>query len=105
VRLAGGETKSLVGSPSLGSPGKWTVKRVVWQVKQPAREHVASLADLAVLRRIERAMADESKTVAKRQAAMAAGQAVGCEEGHRIRENADRDLHSRPGLPFPGFTA
>ena len=31
VRLGGGETKSLVGSPSLGGPGKWVIKRVVWR--------------------------------------------------------------------------
>ena len=33
VRLAGEETTSLVGSASLGSLGKWTVKRVVCQIK------------------------------------------------------------------------
>jgi hypothetical protein len=33
VRLGGGETKSLVGAASLGSPGKWVVKRVVWSIK------------------------------------------------------------------------
>ena len=77
VRLGGDETKSLVGSPSLGSPGKWTVKRVVWQVKQLAREYAASLGDSEMLRRIEKAMASEEETVAKRRATTMAKQAVG----------------------------
>ena len=68
VRLGGGETKSLVSSPSLGSPGKWTVKRVVWGIKQLAREYAASLGDSEMLRWIERAMASEEETVAKRRA-------------------------------------
>ena len=38
-RLSGGsETKSLVGCPSLGSPGKWTIKKVVAGIKALARE-------------------------------------------------------------------
>ena len=41
VRLAGEETKGLVGSPDLGSPGRWIVKRAVQQVKQLAREYAA----------------------------------------------------------------
>ena len=72
VRLGGGETKSLVGSPSLGSPGKWTVKRVVWAVRQLAREYATSLGDSELLRRIERAMAGEQETIGRRRAAMAA---------------------------------
>ena len=75
MRLAGGETKSLVGNPSLGSPGKWTVKKVVCQVKELAREFFQGDPDL--LRRVERAMAAEEETVAKRRTATAARQAVG----------------------------
>jgi hypothetical protein len=77
VRLGGGETKSLVGCPSLGSPGKWVVKRVVWEVKQLAREYALGIGDPELLRRIEKAMASEEETVGKRRAAMAARQAVG----------------------------
>ena len=66
VRLAGNETKSLVGSPALGSPGKWIIKRVVQQVKELAREFAASLGDSELLRRIEKAMAGESETIRKR---------------------------------------
>jgi hypothetical protein len=77
ARLGGEETKSLIGNPSLGSPGKWIIKRLVCQVKQLAREFAASLGDPELLRRIEKAMAGEEATVAKRQAATAARQAVG----------------------------
>lgn len=77
VRLEGGETKSLVGCPSLGSPGKWVVKKVVQDVKRLAREYAASLGDPELLRRIERAMAAESETVGKRRAATAARAAAG----------------------------
>ena len=70
VRLEGGETKSLVGCPSLGSPGKWTVKKVVAGIKVLAREFFRG--DPELLRRVERAMAGESETVGKRRAAMAA---------------------------------
>lgn len=58
VRLAGGETKSLVGSPSLGNPGRWTVKRVVQEIKALAREFFAG--DPELLRRVERALRDEA---------------------------------------------
>jgi hypothetical protein len=71
VRLAGGETKSLVGRPSLGSPGKWVVKRVVQEIKQLAREYAASLDDPGFLRDVERAMGREEETVAKRRTATA----------------------------------
>ena len=78
VRLAGEETKGLVGRPDLGSPGKWGIKRVVQQVKELAKEYAASLGDSELLRRIEKAMADESETVQKRRTATAARQvAVG----------------------------
>jgi hypothetical protein len=76
ARLDGEETKSLIGDPSLGSPGKWTIKKVVAGIKQLARVYAASLGDPELSRRIERAMAGEEATVAKRQAAMARRQAV-----------------------------
>jgi hypothetical protein len=77
VRLEGGETKSLVGSPSLGSPGKWTIKKVVAGIKELAREYAASLGDPDLLRRVERAMEGEAETIGKRRAAMAARQGAG----------------------------
>ena len=77
VRLAGGETKSLVGSPALGSPGKFAIKRVVQPIKELAREYALRLGDPGFLRDIERAMGREEETVAKRRTAMAVRQTVG----------------------------
>ena len=68
VRLGGGETKSLVGSPALGGPSKWNIKKVVQEIKMAARQFAASLGDFGLLRRIEKAMEDEAGTVAKRRA-------------------------------------
>jgi hypothetical protein len=70
VRLEGGETKSLVGCPSLGSPGRWVVKKTVAGIKRLAREFFRG--DPEMLRRVERAMEGESETIGKRRAAMAA---------------------------------
>ncbi len=77
ARLAGEATKSLVGRPSLGSPGKWTIKRVVQQIKALAKEYAASLDDPGFLRDIERAMGREEETVAKRRTATAGRRAGG----------------------------
>ena len=77
VRLGGGETKSLVGSPSLGSPGRWVVKRVVQEIKQLAREYGERLGNPGFLRDIERAMGREEMTVVKRRTATAARHTVG----------------------------
>jgi hypothetical protein len=76
MRLAGGETKSLVGCPALGSPGKWGVKRAVQQLKQLAGEYAAAVGDPGFLRDIERAMEREQETVAKRRTATAGRQKV-----------------------------
>jgi hypothetical protein len=77
VRLRGGETKSLVGRPDLGSPGKWGVKRTVQQVKELLGQYAASVGDPGFLRDIERAMEREQETVARRRTATARRQAVG----------------------------
>ena len=77
VRLAGGETKGLVGRFDLGSPGKWIVKRTVQEVKELLRQYAASLGDPGFLREIERAMGREEETLAKRRTSTAARQAVG----------------------------
>jgi hypothetical protein len=71
ARLDSIETQSLVGSPALGSPGKWVIKRIVQQVKQLAQEYAGSLGDPELLRRVEKAMAGESETIGRRRAAMA----------------------------------
>ena len=68
VRLNGGETKSLVGCPALGSPSKWSIKKTVQEIKMLGRKFAVSSGDFGLLRRIEKAMEDESQTVAKRRA-------------------------------------
>ena len=77
ARLDGSETKSLVGCPSLGSPGKWVIKKVVSEIKTLAREYALGIGDPELLRRVERAMAGESETIGKRRAAMTARLAAG----------------------------
>jgi len=72
VRLAGGETKSVIGRPEFGSPDKNVIKRVVCQIKRLAREYAQRLGDSGFLRDIERATGREAATVGKRRAAMAA---------------------------------
>ena len=74
LRMAGGETKSLVGSPSVGSPGRFVIKRVVQQIKALAREYAERRGDAAFLREIERAMGREEETVQKRLKTTAARQ-------------------------------
>jgi hypothetical protein len=76
MRMTGGETKSLVGSLSLGSPGKYVIKRLVQQIKQLAKKYATSRGDEPLLRRIEKAMAEEAATVQKRLQA-GAGRRVG----------------------------
>ena len=70
-RLAGEETKGLVGREDLGSPGRWVVKRVVGEVKALAREYAQRHGDPAFLRDIQRAMEREGATVQKRRATVA----------------------------------
>jgi hypothetical protein len=77
ARLSGEEMKSLVDSPALGSPGRWTIKKVVGNIKALAREYALGIGDPELVRRIEKAMAGESETIGKRRAAMAARQAAG----------------------------
>ena len=70
VRLGGGETKSLAGSAEVDGKGRYVIKRIVQEIKAMAREYAGSLGDSELLRRIEKAMADESETVEKRRTAM-----------------------------------
>jgi hypothetical protein len=74
LRMSGGETKSLVGSPSVGSPSGYVIKRVVQEIKVLARQYAQQRGDLGFLRSIERAMERESQTVQKR---LTARKAVG----------------------------
>ena len=72
ARLAGQETKSLVGRADLGSPGCFVIKRVVQDIKGLAKEFAQTLGDPAFLREIERAMDREDATVQKRLSTTAA---------------------------------
>jgi len=72
ARLAGEETKGLVGRATLNSPSRFVVKRVVQEIKDLAREFAQRRGDAVFSREIERAMERESATVAKRLATGAA---------------------------------
>ena len=69
ARLAGEETKSLVGREDLGSPGRFVIKRVVGEVKALARTYAQRRGDPGFLRDVQRAMGREQETVQKRLAA------------------------------------
>ena len=66
ARLAGEETKNLVGRQDLGNPGRWVLKNVVSQIKALASEFAQRLGDPAFVRDILRAMERETTTVQKR---------------------------------------
>jgi hypothetical protein len=77
ARLAGEETKSLVGREDLGSPGRFVIKRVVGEVKALARDFAERLGDAGFLRDVERAMGREEATVKKRLIATARAERQG----------------------------
>ena len=66
LRMAGGETKSLVGSPSVGSPSLWGIKQIVQRIKSLAQEYAQQRGDPGFLRDVERAMARETQTLQRR---------------------------------------
>ena len=67
ARLAGQETRSLMGRGDLGYPNNYVVKKTVQSIKALARQYAESLGDPVFLRSIERAMGREEETVAKRR--------------------------------------
>jgi hypothetical protein len=71
-RLAGEDTKDLVGRAEIGSPTIWRIKREVGEIKKLAHRFAAQSGDPAFLDRVDRAMEREANTVGKRQQAMAA---------------------------------
>jgi hypothetical protein len=77
LRMEGGETKSLVGSSSLGFPSPYGIKRTVQEIKALARQYAASLGDFTLLQRIDQAMQDEEATAEKRKATARQRQQVG----------------------------
>lgn len=76
-RLAGEETKSLVGSREVGGAGRDAIKRIVRNIKRLAVEFAGAIGDSELLRRIEKARAGEADMVGKRRAATAMRRAVG----------------------------
>lgn len=62
LRLAGGDTKSLVNSPKYGSPSSYRIKQVVQAIKGLAQE----FGDEEFKSGVEKAMAGEQKTMNKR---------------------------------------
>jgi hypothetical protein len=77
ARLAGEETKGLVGRGDLGSPSQFAIKQTVQQVKLLAREFAEERGDPIFLWQIDRAMEKEAETVQKRFAAARKPVAVG----------------------------
>jgi hypothetical protein len=70
-RLRGEESKTLVGQPELGSPSAYILKREIGEIKKLAHQFAMQSGDPAFLSKLERAMAGEAETVAKRKAATA----------------------------------
>ena len=66
ARLAGQETKSLVGRSDLGTPSHWAIKQAVQATKNLSREFAERLGDPAFQQQIARAMDKEATTVRKR---------------------------------------
>ena len=85
-RLEGNEVKDMVANPQFGSPSVYAIKREVQEIKKLAHEFAVQNDDPGFLNAVERGIAGEARTVAKRQQAMAARQA----------ERNDRPLESRP---------
>jgi hypothetical protein len=66
-RLAGRETKNLVGSPGFTA---YSIKRDVQQIKELAHQFAQQIGDSGFLNLVNRAMDMESATVEKRKAAL-----------------------------------
>jgi hypothetical protein len=66
LRMRGGETKSLVGSPSVGYPSRFAIKKTVQEIKALTQKYAKQCGDSNFLRDIQRAMAREETTMQKR---------------------------------------
>jgi hypothetical protein len=76
-RLAGEETKGMVGQPQFGSPTVFEIKKTVQAVKAVAHRFAAQSRDPALMDKVDRAMEREADSVAKRQRATAARRPAG----------------------------
>jgi hypothetical protein len=72
TRLAGKETKKMVGKAEFGTPSAFFVKKEVQAIKELARQFAAQSGDLEFLRLVNQAFSAQAATVAKRKAAVAA---------------------------------
>ena len=68
-RLEGRDTKDMVQSAEFGNPSVYSIKREVGEIKKLAHRFAMESGDPMFLRRVEKAMAGEAATIAKRQAA------------------------------------
>ncbi len=68
-RMEGRDTKDMVQRAEFGSPSVYSIKREVGEIKKLAHRFAMESGDPAFVRRVERAIAGEAATVAKRQAA------------------------------------
>ena len=73
-RLEGRDIKDMVGHPEFERPSAHAVKREIQEIKKLAHQFALENDDPGFLNAVERGMAGEAKTVAKRQQAMAARQ-------------------------------
>jgi hypothetical protein len=72
-RMEGNDTKDFPGLPNSARPGKYVIKREVQGIKALAHRFSMESGDPAFLKMVEKAMAGEAATVAKRQAARPRG--------------------------------
>jgi hypothetical protein len=64
VRLAGGQTNSLLGRPNLGRPSKSRIKQIVRRIKQLAHQYAIDRNDPDLLNQVEKAMRGEAASAA-----------------------------------------
>lgn len=98
TRLEGGDVKNLVGRIEYGSPTSYAIRREVSAIKELAHRFAAQSGDPAFLAAVERAMAGEAATVAKRVAARPAGRAAAGQAPNVVTGEAastQRDLACR----------
>jgi hypothetical protein len=74
-RLAGLETKDLVGRTDLGEPSSYRIKQMVAEIKRLGVRFAAQVGDPSFVRMVNQAFDAEAITVAKRQAARQAATA------------------------------
>jgi len=72
-RIEGKDIKDMAGRAELGSPSVYSIKREVGEIKKLAHRFAMESGDPTFVQKVEKAMAGEAATVAKRQAARTRG--------------------------------